>query len=71
MPGERVVLAGDRGRRIRSFVPSLGRFPTESRWVIVGGFAVNVRITRVYRLTNDLDTVAPDHTEPCALRGLA
>ena len=63
MPGERIVLAGDRGHRIRSFVTALGRFPAEPRWVVVGGFAVNVRITHVHRLTNDLDTVARSHTE--------
>ena len=60
MPGDRVVLVGDRGGRIRSFVAALGRFPGKPRWVVVGGFAVNVRITQVHRLTNDLDTVSRD-----------
>ncbi len=31
-------------------------------WAVVGGFAVNVRITHVHRLTNDLDTVSRDQT---------
>ena len=63
MPGERIVLVGDRGGRIRSFVATLGRFPTEPRWVVVGGFAVNVRVSHVHRLTNDLDTISRSHTE--------
>ena len=62
MPGDPIVLVGDRGGRIRSFVAALGRFPAEPRWTVVGGFAVNVRITHVHRLTNDLDTVSRDQT---------
>jgi len=62
VPGDRVTLIGDRGGRIRSFVTALGRFPNEPRWSVVGGFAVNVRITAVHRLTNDLDTVSQDQT---------
>ena len=27
---------------------------------VIGGFAVNMRITHVHRLTNDLDTVSRD-----------
>lgn len=57
MPGEQVLLAGDTGGRIRSFVTALGRFPKDPPWVVVGGFAVNVRISEVHRLTNDLDTI--------------
>lgn len=45
---------------MRSFVSALSRFPREPRWAVVGGFAVNVRIARVHRLTNDLDTVSQD-----------
>ena len=56
MPGEAVTLAGDRGGRIRSFVAALARFPAEPQWAVVGGFAVNVRIT------NDIDTVSRDQT---------
>ena len=62
MPGEAVVLAGDRGGRIRSFVAALARFPAEPKWAVIGGFAVNMRITHVHRLTNDLDTVSRDQT---------
>lgn len=60
MPGESIVLVGDRGGRIRSFVEALATFPTEPRWVLVGGFAVNVRIAAIHRLTADLDTVTGD-----------
>ena len=63
MPGEAVVLAGDRGGRIRSFVAALARFPAEPQWAVVGGFAVNVRITHIHRLTNDIDTVSRDQTK--------
>ena len=55
MPGERIVLAGDRGHRIRSFVSALGRFPAEQRWVVVGGCAVNVRISHVHTLAAACD----------------
>jgi hypothetical protein len=58
--GERVILVGDRGHRVRSFVSALGRFPREPHWVLVGGFAVNIRIAQVHRLTNDIDTVSRD-----------
>lgn len=62
MPGEAIILVADRGSRIRSFVDALTRFPAEPQWSVVGGFAVNVRITHVHRLTNDLDTVSRDQT---------
>lgn len=58
MPGEQVILVGDRGGRIRSFVAAIDRFPTEPQWAVVGGFAVNVRISQVHRLTNDIDTIS-------------
>lgn len=60
MPGDPIVLLGDRGGRIRSFVAALARFPEEPRWSVVGGFAVNIRLAHVHRLTNDLDTVSRD-----------
>jgi len=71
-----VILAGDTGGRIRSFVTALGRFPSDPLWVLVGGFAVNVRISEVHRLTNDLDTITSSqaklveilHDEPDADR---
>ena len=63
MPGERVTLVGDTSGRIRSFVAALGRFPSHPPWVVVGGFAVNVRISQVHRLTNDLDTISADQDQ--------
>jgi hypothetical protein len=62
VPGDSIILVGDRGGRIRSFVDVLKCFPAEPQWSVVGGFAVNVRITHVHRLTNDLDTVSRDQT---------
>ncbi|WP_323671665.1 nucleotidyl transferase AbiEii/AbiGii toxin family protein [Candidatus Poriferisodalis multihospitum] len=63
MSGDPVVLVGDRGGRIRSYVSALSRFPAEPAWTVIGGFAVNVRITHVHRLTNDIDTVSRDQTK--------
>lgn len=63
MAGERVLLVGDTGGRIRSFVSALDRFPASPAWVVVGGFAVNVRIAQVHRLTNDLDTISAQQSE--------
>lgn len=63
MPGDHVELVADGGGRIASFVEALARFPNEPTWALVGGFAVNVRIERVHRLTNDIDTVARDQTQ--------
>lgn len=63
MPGDHVELVADGGGRIASFVDAVARFPKEPAWALVGGFAVNVRIERVHRLPNDIDTVARDQTE--------
>jgi hypothetical protein len=60
VPGEPITLLGDTGGRVESFVCALTRFPTEPRWALIGGFAVNVRIAQVHRLTNDIDTVSHD-----------
>ena len=43
MPGEAVILVGDRGGRIRSFVAALARFPAEPQWAVVGGSAQRKR----------------------------
>lgn len=63
MSGEQVVLLGDSEGRLRSFVSALERFPAEPEWVVIGGFAVNVRVSYAHRLTNDLDTLSRDQTE--------
>lgn len=62
MPGEQVVLIGDSAGRLRSFVTALKRFPAEPQWVLIGAFAVNVRVSRAHRLTNDLDTLSRNQT---------
>ena len=63
MPGEQVVLLGDSEGRLRSFASALERFPAEPEWVVIGGFAVNVRVSYAHRLTNDLDTLSRHQTE--------
>ena len=63
MPGEQVVLLDDSEGRLRSFVTALERFPAEPEWVLIGGFAVNVRVSYAHRLTNDLDTLSRHQTE--------
>lgn len=63
MPGDRVELIADDVGRIAAFVDALARFPSAPRWALVGGFDVNVRIERVHRLTNDIDTVARDQAQ--------
>jgi len=63
VPGDHVELVADVGGRIASFVEALARFPDAPAWALVGGFAVNVRIERVHRITNDVDTVARDQTQ--------
>lgn len=63
MPGNHVELVADSSGRIAAFVDALARFPNEPAWALVGGFAVNVRIERVHRLTNDIDTIARDQTQ--------
>lgn len=63
MPGDHVELVADDGGRIAAFVDALARFPHEPAWALIGGFAVNVRIERVHRLTNDIDTVARDQAQ--------
>jgi len=63
VPGDHVELVADSGGRIAAFVDALARFPSEPAWALVGGFAVNVRIERVHRLTNDIDTIAREQTQ--------
>lgn len=52
-----VVIEGDLGGTIVAFVTAIASMPPEPHWVLVGGFAVNLRIARVHRLTGDIDTV--------------
>jgi len=60
--GDRVLLLDDASGRMGRFVQVLARLPREPRWVLIGGLAVNVRLGRVHRATNDVDTVT--HGQP-------
>lgn len=60
MPGEDVVLSADPAGRIVAYVHTPANLPAEPAWVLVGGLAVNVRVQRVHRATNDIDTVSHD-----------
>ena len=58
MAGDRFDLVADASGHIQTFIEALQRFPAEPRWCVVGGFAVNIRISEIHRFTNDLDTVS-------------
>lgn len=60
MSGDVVLLENDPLGRVAAYVQILGRLPRDPAWVLVGGLAVNVRLARVHRATNDIDTVSPD-----------
>jgi hypothetical protein len=60
VPGDRIVLVGGGASPVASFVDALRALPGEPRWVVVGGFAVYLRIGRVHRVTADIDTVTRD-----------
>lgn len=42
------------------YVRALALLPRDVDWVLVGGLATNVRIARLHRATNDIDTVSTD-----------
>ncbi len=60
MSGDTVLLTDAPTGRIAELVGVLRRFPVTPRWVLVGGLAVNVRLARPHRVTNDVDTVSAD-----------
>jgi hypothetical protein len=62
MSGERVVLVDGADGRMSAFVEALATFPAEPAWVVIGGFAVTLRLATVHRLTNDVDTVCRDQS---------
>lgn len=62
-PPERIVVEADGTGTVASFVRALGTLPREHRWVLVGGFAVNLRISTLHRLTGDVDTLTSAHRE--------
>lgn len=57
---EVVVLDDDNDGLIRSYIQTLHRLPKDPRWILVGGLAVNARVGRTHRATNDIDTVSTD-----------
>lgn len=57
-----VLLEDDRAGHVGQYVRTLAQLPVDPRWILIGGLAVNVRIERVHRATNDVDTVTHDQT---------
>jgi hypothetical protein len=58
--GDVALLQDDESGRTAKLVQVLGRLPVQPSWVLIGGLAVNVRLGRVHRVTNDIDTVTHD-----------
>ncbi len=66
MSGERpedLFIEADTTGTVASFVRTLAALPREHRWVLVGGFTVNLRISTLHRLTGDVDTLTSAHRE--------
>lgn len=61
--GELVQLEDDGSARIARYVDVLSGLPAEPPWVLVGGLAVNIRLRRVHRATNDIDTVTHNQVQ--------
>ena len=57
-----VLLEDDLAGHVAQYVRTLKQLPVDPRWILIGGLAVNVRIERVHRATNDVDTVTHDQT---------
>jgi hypothetical protein len=55
-----VLLEDDRAGHVAQYIQTLAQLPVEPRWILIGGLAVNVRIERIHRATNDVDTVTHD-----------
>ena len=64
MSGEPLVLLEiDPGGRLLAYVQTLARLPPSPTWVLIGGLAVNVRLARLHRSTNDIDTLTGNQPE--------
>lgn len=65
-PGEQVpdlvLLEDDPAGHVTQYIRTLAQLPVDPRWILIGGLAVNVRIERIHRATNDVDTVTHDQT---------
>jgi hypothetical protein len=57
-----VLLEKDPAGRVLAYVQTLSRLPDSPVWVLIGGLAVNVRLARLHRATNDVDTLT--HNQP-------
>lgn len=58
MPGEAIILVDDAAGQASRFVTALAALPAAlPPWVVIGGFAVCVRLARVHRATGDVDTM--------------
>ena len=64
MSGEPLVLIKNDPRgRVLALVQALSRLPEHPRWVLIGGVAVNVRLARLHRATNDVDALTANQAE--------
>jgi hypothetical protein len=55
-----VLLEDDDSGRVTAYIQTLLRLPDDPPWILVGGLAVNARVGRLHRATNDIDTVSSD-----------
>lgn len=55
-----VLLEDDDSGRVVAYIHTLRRLPVDPPWILVGGLAVNARVGRSHRATNDIDTMSPD-----------
>jgi hypothetical protein len=55
-----VLLEDDDSGQVTAYVHTLLRLPDDPPWILVGGLAVNARVGRTHRATNDIDTVSLD-----------
>jgi hypothetical protein len=55
-----LLLEDDNSGRVAAYIQTLRRLPNDPPWILVSGLAVNARVGRTYRATNDIDTVSPD-----------
>jgi hypothetical protein len=58
--GDVVHLEDDESGRVAAYIRTLLRLPLDPPWILVGGLAVNARVGRTHRATNDIDMVSPD-----------
>jgi hypothetical protein len=57
---DQVLLEDDAAGHVAAYIRTLLRLPADPPWILVGGLAVNARVGRTHRATNDIDTVSSD-----------